>query len=139
MIFAAASGARIIEKHFILDRNQGGPDARFSLEPSELKELVNRIRAMESGSEKIKVPKKALGVAHYGPVSALEAYNKRWRRSLFAGKDIKKGERFTPQNVRDVRPAFGLETKHYDEVIGKRAAKDIAFATPLTWEMITHI
>lgn len=136
-LMAVSSGASIIEKHFILDRKKGGPDAQFSLEPAELKELVSRIRALESGKEKIVVSPVALGTPHYGPTNALEEYNKRWRRSLFAGTDIKKGKIFTKENVRDVRPAFGLETKYYDEVIGKCAAQDIEFATPLSWKMIS--
>lgn len=135
-LMAAAAGAHIIEKHLILDRKQGGPDAKFSLEPAELREMVRRIRAIESGREKIPVSESVFGIPHYGPASALEEYNLRFRRSLFAGKDIKKGEFLTKENVRDVRPAFGLETKYYDEVIGKRAARDIPFATPLSWEMI---
>lgn len=135
-LMAARSGASIIEKHLILDRKKGGPDAEFSLEPAELKELVLRIRAWEAGREKLMVSKRALGVAHYGPLSETERYNKRWRRSLFSAKEIKKGELFTPQNVRDIRPSFGLETKYFDEVIGKHATTDIPFATPLSWKMI---
>lgn len=135
-LMSVASGASIIEKHLILDRSKGGPDAQFSLEPGELQELVSRIRAVESGTEKISIPERALGTPHYGPTNQLEEYNKRWRRSLFSGADIKKGEVFTKKNVRDVRPAFGLETKYYDEVLGKRATKDIAFATPLSLDMI---
>ncbi|HBV00764.1 MAG TPA: pseudaminic acid synthase [Candidatus Taylorbacteria bacterium] len=135
-LMAVASGASVIEKHFILNRSKGGQDAKFSLEPRELKELISRIRALETGTEIVSVPKDALGTPHYGPTNELEAYNKRWRRSLFSGADIKKGEVFTERNVRDVRPAFGLETKYYDEVIGKRATCDISFATPLSWEMI---
>ena len=135
-LMAAAAGASIIEKHLILDRQSGGPDAQFSLEPSELKELVARIRTLESGKEKTVVSEVASGKVHYGPVNKLEEYNKRWRRSLFAGKDIKKGELFTKENVRDVRPAFGLETKYYDQVLGRKAAEDIQFATPLSWNLI---
>lgn len=135
-VMAAAVGASVIEKHFILDRKAGGPDARFSIEPEELKEMILRIRALESGRKSLTVPAVALGEVHYGPTNAIEKYNKRWRRSLFAGKDIKKGELFTKDNIRDVRPAFGLETKHFDEIIGKRAAKDIEFATPLSWDLV---
>lgn len=135
-VMAVAAGASVIEKHFILNRKMGGPDARFSIEPNELKALVERIRALEFGKEKITVPEIALGKVHYGPTNATEEYNKRWRRSLFAGKDIKKGELFTKENVRDVRPAFGLETKYIDQVLGKKAAKDIEFATPLSWDLI---
>ena len=137
-LMAAAVGAKVIEKHFILDRKMGGPDERFSIEPKELKELVARIRALESGEEKVVVPGSVLGKIYYGPVSAIEKYNMRLRRSLFAGRDIKKGELLTKDNVRDVRPAFGLETKYYDQVIGKRAIKDIEFATPLSWELISN-
>lgn len=137
-LMAAAAGASIIEKHLTLKRKQGGSDARFSLEPAELREMVWRIRAMESGGEDISVPESVLGIPQYGPANALEEYNLRFRRSLFAGKDIKKGELLTEKNVRDVRPAFGLPTKHYDEMLGKRAAKDIPFATPLSREMIVN-
>ncbi len=135
-IMAVAVGASVIEKHFIISRKDGGPDARFSIEPEELKEMVSKIRALESGKKNQVVPEVALGKVHYGPINVIEEYNKRWRRSLFTGKDIKKGELFTKENVRDVRPAFGLETKYFDEIIGKRAAKDIEFATPLSWDLI---
>ncbi|MEK7087798.1 MAG: N-acetylneuraminate synthase family protein, partial [Patescibacteria group bacterium] len=135
-LMAAAAGASIIEKHLTLQRKRGGSDARFSLEPAELREMVQRIRALESGREKIPVSESVLGIPHYGPANALEEYNKRFRRSLFAGRDVRKGEFFTKENVRDVRPAFGLETRYYDRVIGKRALCDIPFATPLSWEMI---
>ncbi len=135
-LMAVAAGAHIIEKHLIRERSSGGPDARFSLEPEELRTLISRIRALERGEEKITVSRSALGAPHYGPATALERYNMRWRRSLFSGRDIKKGERFTKENVRDVRPAFGLPTKHYDEVLGKKATRDIPFATPLSWGMV---
>lgn len=149
-VMSALSGASLIEKHLILSRANGGPDAKFSLEPQELKEVVRRVRRAEqklsfpippfvkevAHSDETEDFKKALGRARYGPANALEEYNKRFRRSLFAGRDIKKGESFTKENVRDVRPAFGLPTRHYDQVIGKRATKDIPFATPLSWEMI---
>lgn len=130
-VMAVRAGASIVEKHLILDRKTGGPDAEFSLEPHELKEMIAKIRDLEKRGEKETVPATMLGEVHYGPNNKLEEYNKRWRRSLFAGKDIKKGELFTKENVRDVRPAFGLETKFYDKVIGKKAASDIAFGTPL--------
>lgn len=135
-IFAVRAGASIIEKHLILDGKIGGVDARFAIEPEELAELVQAVRRGEQGDEGRF--QKTLGKVHYGPVNEIEEYNKRWRRSLFAGKDIKKGELLTKENVRDVRPAFGLETKYYDEVLGKRAATDIEFATPLSWDMLTE-
>ncbi len=134
---AVHAGASIIEKHLILDRNQGGPDARFSLEPAELKELVANIREVEAGQKSLSASEELLGTLHYGPSNGVEEYNKRFRRSLFSGKDIKKGELFTKENVRDVRPGLGLPTKHFDEIIGKHATKNIPFATPLSWKMIS--
>lgn len=136
-LMAVRSGASIIEKHLILDRNQGGPDARFSLEPAELKELVANIREAEESEKRAGVPEELLGTPHYGPSNGVEEYNKRFRRSLFSGKDIKKGELFTKENVRNVRPGFGLPTKHFDEIVGKHATSDIPFATPLSFEMIS--
>lgn len=135
-VMAVRAGASIVEKHLILDRKSGGPDARFSLEPQELKEMVRKIREAESAGE-APLPASVLGSVHFGPNNELEKYNQRWRRSLFAVKDIKKGELFTGENIRSVRPAFGLETRFYDEIIGKKAAKDIEFAVPLSWDMIT--
>lgn len=135
-LMAVASGASIIEKHLTLERKKGGPDARFSLEPGELTELISRIRTLESGAETVVVPRAVFGTPRYGPMSQIEMYNKRWRRSLFSGKDIQKGDMFTKENVRDVRPAFGLPTRYIDDVIGKRAVRDIAFATPLSWDMV---
>lgn len=136
-VMAVKAGASIIEKHLILSRKSGGPDAQFSIEPRELKDMVLKIRAFESGKDSKKIPESALGKVHYGPNNELEEYNKRWRRSLFAAKDIRSGELLTKENVRSVRPAFGLETKFYDQVIGKKAVKNIEFGTPLTWDMMS--
>jgi len=134
-VMAVRAGASVIEKHLILDRKSGGPDSQFSLEPREFKEMARRIREIENKKSGV-LPENILGKVHYGPQNKLEEYNKRWRRSLFAAKDIKKGEIFTKENTRSVRPAFGLETKFYDEVIGKKAVKNIEFATPLSWDLI---
>lgn len=125
-IRAVGAGACIIEKHFILNRTLGGADADFSLEPKELAELVAGIRELE----------RALGKPHYGPADETEGYNKRWRRSLFVVKSVKKGEAFTPKNVRVIRPEFGLSPKYYDEVLGKTATQDIERGTPLTRNLI---
>ncbi|MDD5431147.1 MAG: pseudaminic acid synthase [Candidatus Pacebacteria bacterium] len=125
-VMAALSGAAIIEKHLIISRKDGGPDPRFSVEPAEMKKMIEEIRRAE----------KALGKIHYGTANQTEEYNKRFRRSLFVSKDIKKGETFTAENIRSVRPAFGLETKYFDEIVGKKATKDIEFGTPLSWEMV---
>lgn len=135
-LLAVASAARILEKHIILDRRRGGPDARFSLEPAELKEMIRQIRTVESGKKAVTVSGQALGKPHYGSTNAIEEYNKRWRRSLFSGRNIRKGELFTKENVRDVRPAFGLSTRYFDGIMGKRAARDIPFATPLSFDVI---
>lgn len=137
-LFAVAAGARIVEKHLILDRSSGGVDARFSIEPDEFKTMVARIREVEKNPASVSVPETVLGAVHYGPATPAEQYNQRWRRSLFITKDMKKGERFSPDTVRSVRPAYGLQTKYYDEIIGKRAAKDLAGATPLSWELVQN-
>ena len=131
-VAAAQAGASVIEKHLILARSAGGPDAEFSIEPAELRELVVRVRAWEEAGRPVASSLERFGGVHYGPGSKLEEYNRRWRRSLFAGKDIKAGEPFTKENVRDVRPAFGLPTRFYDTVLQARAAKDIPFGTPLS-------
>lgn len=125
-LHAVSAGACIIEKHFILDRRLGGADADFSLEPSELAELVSDIRKLEC----------APGKPHYGPADETEAYNKRWRRSLFVVKDIKKNEVFTPENIRIIRPEFGLAPKYYDQIVGKTSAQNIRRGTPLSWKMV---
>lgn len=135
-IMAMRAGAAIVEKHIILDRALGGPDADFSLEPAELKELVEILHGKKNYQINEVRYQKALGTPNYGPRNKLEKYNLRWRRSLFVAKDIKKGEKFTPENVRSVRPAFGLHTKYFDQVVGKIAAVDIEFGTPLKKEHI---
>src|SRR3989338_1480810 len=133
---AMRAGAAIVEKHIILDRKLGGPDADFSLEPDELKELVLILHGKKQYVFDEERYKKVLGEPHYGPRNDLEKYNLRWRRSLFAAKDIKKGEKFTAENIRSVRPGFGLHTKYFDQVMNKTAAQDIEFCTPLKKEHI---
>lgn len=124
-IASVALGANIIEKHVTLSRADGGSDAGFSLEPKELKCLVKSIREVES----------AIGVPSYG-TGEKESENVVFRKSLFVVKDVKKGEEFTEQNVRSIRPGQGLAPKFYHEVIGKKAASDIERGEPLNWEMI---
>lgn len=133
---AVCAGAFIVEKHLILNRASGGPDANFSIEPHELKDLVDILRGKKIYLVNENRFQKALGEARYGPRNDIEKYNLRWRRSLFVAKNVKKGELFTLENIRSVRPAFGLHTKYYDRVIGKTAAVDIEFATPLQKEHI---
>ena len=121
-IAAVALGATVVEKHFTLDRALGGADCEFSLNPQELKSLVEAIRNTE----------KILGKVNY----TVNEKNRKFARSLFVVQDIKKGEKFTPENVRSIRPNNGLHPKYYPEIIGKIAACDIVFGTPLTFEYI---
>ncbi len=123
---AAMAGASIVEKHFMIERQEGGPDARFSIEPSEFEKMVQSIRRAE----------RIMGKVNYGCQSDKERENTFFRRSLFVVEDIKKGEKFTSRNVRSIRPSKGMETKYYDEVIGQSAAEDIERGTPFVWELI---
>ena len=124
-VVAAAMGAALIEKHLTLSRSVPGPDSAFSLEPQEFKEMVEAVRTAE----------RALGGVRYGPTPKEQA-SRVFRRSLFVVKDVRAGELLTPENVRSIRPAHGLHTRHYDEVLGKRARVDIAAGTPLSWDLI---
>lgn len=124
-VAAVALGAAMIEKHLTLKRSDGGPDAAFSLEPSELEEMC---RACRSAFE-------ALGEATYGPTLS-ERPNKRFRRSLYIVADLKAGDVLTPENLRSIRPGYGLPPKFYEEVLGRRVARDVARGTPLNWDLI---
>jgi pseudaminic acid synthase len=124
-IAAVALGAKLIEKHFILDRSVGGPDAFFSLEPSELTALVRAVRSASA----------AMGRPRFGPGED-ELANTAFRRSLFVTAPIKQGETLTAANVRSVRPANGLHPRHLFEVLGKVATRDLDAATPLAWDMV---
>lgn len=109
---AVTLGACVIEKHFTLDREAGGVDSAFSIEPTELTELVGAVRAMES----------ALGTIYYGPTAG-EAASMIFRRSLYAVRDIQAGEIFTRDNVRAIRPGGGLAPRLLPDILGKRAAR----------------
>ena len=122
---AVALGADMVEKHFTLKRSDGGPDASFSLEPGEFADMVRAIRLVE----------RSLGRIAYEP-TAQEKHNMQFRRSLFAVRDIRKGERFTNANIRSIRPAAGLPPGHLDELLGREAACDIARGTPLSWNLV---
>ena len=124
-VAAVSLGACIIEKHLTLTRKNPGPDNAFSLEPSEFKELVREIRTVEN----------ALGKINYS-FTEKEKVTRIFRRSLFAVKDIKKGEILTIENVRSIRPGYGLAPKHINKVIGRTATRNIAFGTPLTFSLI---
>jgi pseudaminic acid synthase len=124
-IAAVCLGARIVEKHFILDRNLGGPDSSFSLEPHEFKEMVTGIRETE----------KALGKVSY-ELSTTVQKNRELCRSLFIVKDIKKGEVFTEDNLKSIRPGFGLHPRYLSNIYGKKAKADIRKGTPLGWDLV---
>lgn len=123
-ITAVALGASIIEKHFTLSRSDGGPDSAFSLEPAEFKAMVDGIRAAE----------KMLGRIDYG-LSPAEQESRAFRRSLFVVADMRAGERFTARNLRSIRPGHGLHTRHFDEIIGRVATRNLERGTPLSWDM----
>lgn len=123
---AVALGACIVEKHFTLSRNIPSPDSAFSLEPEEFKTMVDTIRTVE----------KALGEVRY-EAGEQEAKSRALRRSLFVVKDMKAGEIFTEDNVRSIRPGYGLHPRHLKEVLGQRAKQDIQRGTPLSRELIS--
>jgi pseudaminic acid synthase len=124
-VTAVALGAVAIEKHLTLNRADGGPDAAFSLEPSEFAGLAAAARTAWA----------ALGKAD-DVRSPSEQGNRMFRRSIYAVKDIKKGERLTSETIRVIRPGFGLAPRHYDELIGRHASADIARGTPISWTLI---
>jgi pseudaminic acid synthase len=126
-VAAVALGAKVIEKHFTLSRDIKTPDSFFSIEPGELKGLVENVRIAE----------KAIGKVHYG-LTKKEEQSKVFRRSLFVVKDIKKGEKFTEENVKSIRPGYGLKPKYLDEMLGKKAKENIGERTPLRWRLIQH-
>lgn len=119
-VAATVLGACLIEKHMTLRRKDGGPDSSFSLEPEEFAAMVRSVRVVEE----------AMGEPSYAQ-SADEKKNITFRKSLFVVRDVKKGERFTSENVRSIRPGNGLAPKFYRSILGKRAARDIKRATPL--------
>ena len=124
-VASVALGARMIEKHLTLKREDGGPDAAFSMEPAEFADMVKQVRMVE----------KALGSSEYFLTEKQKAEHE-GSRSLFVVKDIKQGEILTPENVRSIRPGIGLHTMHYEEILGKTAACDIERGMPLQWTMI---
>ena len=124
-VAAVALGACIVEKHFTLSRDIPGPDSAFSLEPHEFRAMVEAIRTAE----------RALGRADYS-VSEREAKSRMFRRSLFVVREIKAGEPFTADNLRSIRPAHGLHPRHYEEILGRRAARDIQAGTPMSWDLV---
>lgn len=125
-VAAVALGACIVEKHFTLSRAIPSPDSTFSLEPHEFKEMVNSIRTAE----------KALGKVNY-EVTEHEASSRVFRRSLFVVKDMKAGETFTKENIRSIRPGYGLLPKDLKILLGKKVIQDVKKGVPLLWELIS--
>ncbi|MFV0482780.1 MAG: pseudaminic acid synthase [Bacteroidales bacterium] len=124
-VVAVSLGAKVIEKHFILDKSIGGPDASFSLDEQEFTEMVKAVRQAE----------KALGQVSYD-LTEKSKTNRKFARSLFVVKDIKAGEIFTEDNVRSIRPGYGLHPKYLKDVIGKVAERDFEKGEPLTSEIL---
>ena len=119
-----ALGARMIEKHLTLDKSAGGVDDSFSMDPKEFAQMVKEVRIMEE----------ALGQYEY-ELSEKQEKERFLSRSLFVVEDIKAGEELTEKNVRSIRPGIGMHTKHYEEVLGKKAKNDIEKGTPLDWDL----
>lgn len=127
-VAAVALGASVIEKHFTLSRSDGGVDAAFSLEPSEMKQLVRECNAAKA----------ALGTIAYG-MTQQEEKSRKFRRSLYVVKDMKIGDVFTEENIRSIRPEGGLSPKFFDEVLGRKAQVDIVKGTPLSNELFKRV
>ncbi|VDH00938.1 Spore coat polysaccharide biosynthesis protein spsE [Lysinibacillus sphaericus] len=124
-VASVALGATVIEKHFTLSRADGGVDSAFSMEPEEMAALVVETeRAWQ-----------ALGSVTYGPTEVEEASLK-FRRSIYVAKDIKAGEPFTKENLRVIRPGYGLEPRFYEQLLQMKATKSMSAGTPISWELL---
>ena len=124
-VVATCFGARIIEKHFILDRSVGGPDASFSMNEEEFKDMVNAVREAE----------KAIGSVDYN-LTEKQKKGRDFCRSVYVTEDIKEGELFTEKNVRCIRPGYGMHPKHYKEILGKKAIKNLEKGDPMSLNLI---
>ena len=124
-IVAVTLGAKVIEKHFILDKSIGGPDADFSLDVSEFTEMVSKVRDAE----------KLLGTVSY-EISDKVKNNKKFARSLFVCENVKKGDTITKENIRSIRPGYGLHPKYYDEILGKTFSEDVQRGEPFNKNMV---
>ncbi len=122
---SVALGGRVVEKHLTLARADGGVDSAFSMEPAEFKEMVDNIRIIE----------KALGKVTYD-LTSKAMKEREHSRSLFVAKDMKEGDVFTEENLRSVRPGFGLHTKYYEEILGKKIRRDAPLGTPMSWDLV---
>ena len=122
---AVALGAEMVEKHFILDRRLGGPDAAFSMEPDEFKDMITAIRSVE----------KSLGKVDYS-LSERTLQNRHFAKSLFVVEDVKEGDALTEENVKAIRPFNGLLPVHLKEVLGKKFVTSVERGTPLSLDLI---
>jgi pseudaminic acid synthase len=125
---SVAMGAKVIEKHFTLSRDSGSPDDEFSLTPDEFKKMVESVRLTES----------IMGEIVYGGIKS-EEQTKKHRRSLFIVKDMKKGDIFSEDNLKSIRPGNGLHTKYYWDILGKECNQDIEFGTPMKFKFINEL
>ena len=124
-VAAVALGATVIEKHFTLNRTDGGVDSAFSLEPAEMAALVIETeRAWQ-----------ALGGIQYGPTDA-ERSSLAYRRSLYVAQDMEAGDVLTTSNLRAVRPGYGLPPKHLDELLGRKVNRAVKKGTPMSWTLV---
>ena len=126
-VVATALGAKIIEKHFILDKTIGGPDASFSLDEKEFKEMVEAVRIAEKG----------IGEVSFN-LTEKQKNGRFFSRSLIVTKDVKKGDELSSDNIRSLRPGIGISPKHYTSVIGGKFKKDYTIGTPLNHDMIAN-
>ena len=124
-IAAVALGATVIEKHFVLDRSEGGVDAEFSLEPAEMKQLVDETERAWT----------ALGKVHYG-VTDKEIASRKHRRSLYISADLAAGAVLTTENLRAIRPGLGLAPKYLELVLGRQVKADVKRGTALSWDLL---
>lgn len=124
-VASVALGATVIEKHFTLSRADGGVDSAFSMEPDEMRTLVAETKRAWQ----------ALGKISYGPTEKEKA-SLQFRRSLYVAKDMKAGDVFTKENLRAVRPGFGLPPKYYERLLGRKVNADINRGTPMKWEYL---
>ncbi len=124
-VASVALGATVVEKHFTMDRSEGGVDSQFSLEPAEMRALVEETeRAWQ-----------ALGGVTYG-IGPAEKGSVVFRRSLYIAKDMRQGDVLTPENLRAIRPGAGLPPKYYETLLGKRVNRDVARGTPASWDLV---
>ncbi|PQV49651.1 N-acetylneuraminate synthase [Jejuia pallidilutea] len=126
-MIAVALGAKVIEKHFILDKSIGGADAHFSLDEAEFKKMVDAVRLTE----------KLMGSVNY-KMTDKKKRSREFSRSLFVTKDVKKGDVITKENIKSIRPGYGLHPKYYDDILGKTFSENIEKGTPLKLGFINN-